>query len=50
MGKVFTSQQFVDKFKWLVNSVPNEYYSGSQWLTYDKSTNKWRMDCVLSVE
>ena len=50
MGKVMTSQQFVDKFKWLVNSVPNEYYSGSQWLTYDKSTGKWRMDCVLSVK
>ena len=50
MAKVFTSQQFVDKFKWLVNDVPNEYYSGSQWLTFDKSTGKWRMDCVLSVK
>lgn len=50
MGKVFTSQQFVDKLKWLINSVPNEYYSGSQWLTYDKSTGKFRMDCVLSVK
>lgn len=50
MAKVMTSQQFVDKFKWLVNSVPNEYYSGSQWLTYDKATGKWRMDCVLSVK
>ena len=50
MGKVFTSQQFVDKCKWLVNDVPNEYYSGSQWLTYDKSTGKFRMDCVLSVK
>lgn len=50
MAKVMTSQQFVDKFKWLVNSVPNEYYSGSQWLTYDKSTGKFRMDCVLSVK
>ena len=50
MTKLFTSQQFVDKFKWLVNDVPNEYYSGSQWLTYDKSTGKWRMDCVLSVK
>lgn len=50
MTKVMTSQQFVDKFKWLVNDVPNEYYSGSQWLTYDKATGKWRMDCVLSVK
>jgi hypothetical protein len=50
MGKIFTSQQFVDKFIWLVNKVPNEYYSGSQWLTYDKATGKFRMDCVLSVK
>lgn len=50
MKKVFTSQQFVEKCKWLVNSVPNEYYSGSQWLTYDKATGKFRMDCVLSVK
>lgn len=50
MAKLFTSQQFVDKFKWLVNDVPNEYYSGSQWLTYDKATGKFRMDCVLSVK
>lgn len=50
MAKVMTSQQFVDKFKWLVNDVPNEYYSGSQWLTYDKATGKFRMDCVLSVK
>lgn len=50
MAKVMTSQQFIDKLKWLVNSVPNEYYSGSQWLTYDKATGKFRMDCVLSVK
>ena len=50
MGKVMTSQQFIDKLNWLVNKVPNEYYSGSQWLTYDKSTGKFRMDCVLSVK
>ena len=50
MAKVMTSQQFIDKLKWLVNSVPNEYYSGSQWLTYDKTTGKFRMDCVLSVK
>lgn len=50
MNKVFTASQFIEKLKWLVNSVPNEYYSGSEWLTYDKSTGKWRMDCVLSVK
>ena len=50
MGKVFTASQFIEKLKWLVNSVPNEYYSGSEWLTYDKSTGKFRMDCVLAVK
>ena len=50
MGKVMTSKQFIDKLKWLVNSVPNKYYSGKLWLTYDKNDGKWRMDCVLSVK
>ena len=50
MGKVFTAQQFIDKLKWLVNDVPNYYYSGSLWLDYDKSNGKFRMDCLLSVK
>lgn len=50
MSKVMTSKQFVDKLKWLVEKVPNKYYSGKLWLTYDKSDSKWRMDCVLSVK
>lgn len=50
MSKVFTSKQFIDKLKWLVNDVPNFYYSGKQWLDYDKSVGKFRMDCVLSVK
>lgn len=50
MSKVFTSQQFIDRLKWLVNDVRNKYYSGKLWLTYDKSDSKWRMDCVLSVK
>ena len=50
MSKVFTSKQFIEKLKWLVNDVPNEYYSGKLWLTYDGSTKKFRMDCVLSVK
>lgn len=45
-----TSTLFIDKLKWLVNSVPNKYYSGKYWLTLDKNDNKWRMDCVLSVK
>ena len=50
MGKVMTSKQFIDKLKWLVNDVPNEYYSGKLWLDYNKSTKRFRMDCVLSVK
>ena len=48
--KVFTSKQFIDKLKWLVNDVRNKYYSGTLWLTFDKSDSKFRMDCVLSVK
>lgn len=50
MSKVFTSKQFIDKLKWLANKVPNYYYSGKLWLTYDKNKDKFRMDCVLSVK
>lgn len=50
MSKVFTSKQFIDKLKWLVNDVRNKYYSGTLWLTYDKNDSKFRMDCVLSVK
>ena len=50
MGKVMTSKQFIEKLKWLVNSVPNYYYSGKLWLDYDKKYGKFRMDCVLSVK
>lgn len=50
MSKVFTSKQFIDKLKWLVNDVPNYYYSGKLWLDYNKDNKKFRMDCVLSVK
>ena len=50
MGKVMTSKEFINKLKWLVNDVPNEYYSGKLWLTYDGKNKKFRMDCVLSVK
>jgi hypothetical protein len=49
MGKVFTAQQFIDKLKWLVNDVPNVYYSGSNWSKLN-SSGKWQFDCVLSVK
>lgn len=49
MSKVFTSEEFIKKLKWLVNDVPNIYASGSGvWCTY--KNNKWRMDCVCSVK
>lgn len=48
--KVFTAQEFIKKCKWLVNDVPNYYYSGKEWLDYNKSNGKFRMDCVLSVK
>lgn len=50
MSKVFTSKQFIDKLKWLVNDVSNYYYSGKLWLDYNKDNKKFRMDCVLSVK
>lgn len=50
MSKVYTSEQFIKKLKWLVNDVPNYYYSGKLWLDYNKDNSKFRMDCVLSVK
>lgn len=47
--KVFTSKQFIDKLEWLVNKVPNVYYSGSNWSKLNKQ-GKWQFDCVLSVK
>jgi len=47
--KVFTNKQFIDKLKWLVNDVPNVYYSGSNWSKLN-SKGQWQFDCVLSVK
>lgn len=49
MGKVFTSKEFIKKLKWLVNDVPNVYYSGKNWSKLN-SKGKWQFDCVLSVK
>lgn len=49
MSKVFTSQQFIDKLKWLVNDVPNVYYSGKNW-SKRNSKGQVQFDCVLSVK
>ena len=47
--KVFTSSEFIAKLKWLVNDVPNVYYSGTNWSKLN-SNGKWQFDCVLSVK
>lgn len=49
MSKVFTAQQFIDKLKWLVNDVPNVYYSGTNWSKLN-SKGQWQFDCVVSVK
>lgn len=47
--KVFKSNEFVEKCRWLVTSVPNIYYSkNGTWDTY--VDGKWRMDCVVSIK
>ena len=40
MSKVYTSQEFIKKLKWLVNDVPNYYYSGKLWLDYNNDNKK----------
>lgn len=48
---VFTSKQFIDKLKWLVNDVPNYYHSeNGTWCNYNKSNGKFMMDCIVSVK
>lgn len=46
---VFTNKEFIEKLEWLVNDIPNIYWSeNGTWCTlYD---NKWRMDCVCSIK
>ena len=47
--KVFTNNEFIKKLKWLVNDVPNVYYSGKNWSKLNKN-DKWQFDCVLSIK
>jgi len=47
--KVFTSKQFIEKLEWLVNKVPNVYYSGSNWSKLN-SKGQWQFDCVVSIK
>lgn len=49
--KVFTSKQFIEKCKWLVNDVPNYYHSeNGTWCNYNKTNGKFMMDCVVSIK
>ena len=49
MTKVFTKEDFVEKCKWLVNSVPNSYHSeDGTWCTLHNGF--WWMDCVVSIK
>lgn len=51
MNKVFTSKEFINKLKWLVNDVPNYYHSeGGTWCDYNSSVGKFMMDCVVSIK
>ena len=48
---VFTSKQFIEKLKWLVNDVPNYYHSeAGTWCNYNWNNNKFMMDCVVSIK
>lgn len=51
MSKVFTSKEFIEKLKWLVNDVPNYYHSeNGTWCNYNWNNNKFMMDCVVSIK
>lgn len=51
MSKVFTSKQFIEKLKWLVNDVPNYYHSeNGTWCNYNWNNGKFMMDCVVSIK
>lgn len=49
--KVFTSKEFIEKLKWLVNDVPNYYYSANgSFCNYNWDNGKFMMDCVVSIK
>ena len=48
---VFTSEEFCNKMKWLVNDVPNYYWSeNGTWCNYNWNLGKFMMDCVVSIK
>lgn len=49
--KVFNNNEFVEKCKWLVNDVPNYYWSeNGTWCNYNWDNQKFMMDCVVSIK
>ena len=48
MNKVYTSQEFIKRLKWLAEQVPNKYHSGKGWS--ELHDGKWWFDCVVSVK
>lgn len=48
MSKVFTSDEFIKKLKWLANDVLTKYHSGKGWS--ELHDGKWWFDCVVSVK
>ena len=49
--KIFSSNEFISKLKWLVNDVPNYYHcEAGTWCNYNTSNNKFMMDCVVSIK
>ena len=47
--KVFTNKEYINKLYWLVNKVPNVYYSGKNWSKLN-SSGKWQFDCITSIK
>ena len=47
--KIFSSEEFIRRLKWLVNEVPTVYYSGKNWSKLN-SKGYWQFDCVVSIK
>lgn len=51
MMKVFNSNEFIEKLKWLVDIVPNYYHcENGTWCNYNSNNKKFMMDCVVSIK
>lgn len=48
---IFTNEEFCNKMRWLVNDVPNYYWSeNGTWCNYNWQVGKFMMDCVVSIK